>query len=125
MKKELALALPLALAMPYASANTVTVTGTGGTAVCGTNQGCTNSLSNLRDNASITLQTSDGVQLAAQDGGTGTSWGANDIAVSSCHDGGRSAFYGDTGGGSIEKNANYGTGTCSNNTISYTSASNS
>ncbi|HKJ89294.1 MAG TPA: hypothetical protein VKA48_12400 [Gammaproteobacteria bacterium] len=121
MKKELALALPLALAVPFtASASNVTVDGTSGSTSTTVVDSGTNSLSNLRTNGSASIQVSSGVYLRLED--SPGSVGAQDIAVTTCHEGGKSAFFGDTGGGAVQKNADFGTGNCtSGSAIKYTS----
>ncbi|NIV21595.1 MAG: hypothetical protein GWN54_13755 [Gammaproteobacteria bacterium] len=123
MKKELAIALPLALGAPLCAHATCSTYASGTAATTTTcTAGAGNDLTLLR--SQVTLQASAGVAIKAQDGSSGTTWGANDIAVSSCHDAGASAFYGDTGGGSIQKNADFGTGNCTAvGSISYTLAS--
>ena len=117
MKKELAFAaaLPLALGSGLVSAATTTIDGTSGSksvtvSGSGTSTGVT-SMSNLSTNGIADIQVSAGVILKVEDG-SGTDIGANDIGVSSCHDGGSAAYWGDTGGGAVAKNSNFGTGNC-------------
>lgn len=59
-------------------------------------------VSNLR--RSVDLQASAGVLLVAEDGS------GSEINVASCHSSGSSGYYGDTGGGSVQENADYDAG---------------
>ena len=115
MKKELAVALPLALGAPMvAHATCATYNSSSVTTVSCTT---TTALTNL--SSDVTIQASAGVALKAEDGSS-SGIGANEIAISSCHDSGSAAFYGDTGGGSVQKNADFGTGNCTGtNSVGY------
>lgn len=128
MKKELAMALPLALGAPLTAQATCGIANTGAgsaaTTRCAPNT-TTDGLSNI--SSGVTLQASAGVIIVAEDasGKSGSDFGAQEIVASACHEGGSAAYYGDTGGGGIQKNGNFGTGNCSNGTsdVGYTSAS--
>jgi len=124
MKKELAIALPLALGAPLTAQATCGIDNSGGSAAtttpCAPNTS-TSGLTNLT--SQINIQASAGVKIAAEDGG-GNDIGANQVVVSACHSAGSVAYYGDTGGGGIQKNANFGTTNCNNSgtsDVGYTS----
>jgi hypothetical protein len=125
MNKKLAFALPLALSVPFAaSASTVNIDGTsGGTSK--TVSTSTNTLTNLRTGASADIQVSAGVILQMQDGSfSNPDVGGNDIAVTSCHEGGNAAYFGETGGGSVLKNANFGTNNCETGKLGWSNVAN-
>jgi hypothetical protein len=70
-----------------------------------TTKSCTTSdISNLR--RSVELQASAGVFLVGENGPTGGSL-EGQITVASCHEDGSAGYYGDTGGGSVQENADY------------------
>jgi hypothetical protein len=119
MKKELAFAaaLPLAMGSTLVCAASTTVDGTSGP-TSKTVSTTSNTLNNLRTGASADIQVSAGVILKMEDGTTGN-FGANDIGVTSCHEGGNAAYFGDTGGGSVLKNANFGTGNCASGNLGW------
>ncbi|MFA9459361.1 hypothetical protein [Thiohalorhabdus methylotrophus] len=120
MNKKLAFALPLALGSPLVANAATTIDGTSGST---SKTGITTStLSNLRSGASVDIQVSSGVILKVEDG-TASNVGASDIAVTSCHEGGSAAYFGDTGGGSIQKDADFGTGKCTSSNLGYDTVS--
>jgi len=125
MNKKLAFALPLALGIPFvASASTVNVDGTNGPTSLSVST-TTNTLSNLRTGSSADIQVSAGVILQMQDGAfNNPNVGGNDIAVTSCHEGGNAAYFGETGGGSVLKNANFGTNNCTTGNLGWGNVAN-
>lgn len=116
MNKKLAFALPLAIGFPFAvNAATVSISADDGPTSKAVSDTGNNTLDNIRTGASATIQASAGVRMQLEDGSfSDPDVGGNDIAVTSCHEGGNAAYFGETGGGSVLKNANFGTNQCDN-----------